>query len=158
MFGGAAAVAVSGRRGRHFAATWLLSGHRPLVSVETAATGITAEPRGASLWTLKATPQQPALRRGVERADVRAAQRLHNRCMQDQTKRNLLLTVWLSECKQPNLGYEDRLNFKKIDTQKRSKGLFSPHQCFSSWPCPYFLNLIPWLKGTFTHIFVNTFP
>lgn len=66
MLGGAAAVAVSGRRRCHLSATWLPSPHRRLVAVETAATTITAEPPGASLWPLKATPQQSALQREVE--------------------------------------------------------------------------------------------
>lgn len=45
MLGRAAAVTVSRRRGRHLFATSLLSAHCSLVSVETAATEITAEPR-----------------------------------------------------------------------------------------------------------------
>lgn len=61
MLGGAAAVAVSGRRRCHLFATWLPSPHRRLVSVETAATKITAEPPGASLWPLKATPRHNSL-------------------------------------------------------------------------------------------------
>ncbi len=49
MLRGATAVTVSGRRRRHLFATRLLSAHRCLVSVETAATEITGEPPGASL-------------------------------------------------------------------------------------------------------------
>lgn len=83
------------------------------------------EEHHSELW--RPRHNSPHCGEGFKRADVRAAQRLHNRCMQDQTKRSLLLTVWLSKCKQPNLGYEDWLHSKKIARHtKELKRVYSP--------------------------------
>jgi len=95
---GAAAVAVSGRRRRHLFATRAPSAHRCLVSVETAATEITAEPPGASLWPLKATAQQSALGRKVKKQTevFWGGGFIQENRSSGIRQRNHLVTVWLT--------------------------------------------------------------
>lgn len=104
MFGGAAAVTVSGRRRRHLLATWLLS----VCLLETAATEITAKSPGASLSDLWRPRQQSALlRERLQQSDVGAAQRWHSKTeikeeqWLDKAKTKKNFSVFLTSHKTP---------------------------------------------------------
>lgn len=111
MFRGAAAVTVSGRWWRHHFATWLLFAHRCLVSVETVATEITAELPGASLWPLKATPQQSALKRKVKPNWCQGSTLILKRTLaahnsgKVKTERNLLTVCLINQPHRPKRFY-----------------------------------------------------